>query len=650
MGSERSVYVSKETETMNSFEAHKDAVREQAGQCGPAHTRVELISDAPGERKPEEKEIDAAARPDPVEPPIVAAAPGSAGLVEPVTSFDEAFGEASSGIATDDTNAPAEPGGRSAASGTDDVAIDAAAKPPEGNGTVVTDKVVGRTTPGTDVADPDEAVVGSDDSDAASEAEVWLEDDRPTVADSSAGTTDTTSDAETAPQNFKQKLLDESTGDLVALEDFDREVDDRAFESEWLGAHNDISRQAIREELLRKGEYTAHVDDAGKLLKDPDEYRLAVEVNARITLCVHRERSDDQKREFILRSQTGQRVLSYEEQRELKNRLIVVRLRLGVDYESIAKTFRVSTTTVRNVETRAAADTNSKHGIAKRDRRVTWSTPENIAEANRLRTENKSSSEIAKLLGTTPATIGKVFKTSASEATTNVEDKPGEKRKAGRATSPMQPPQPIEDIAATDGVPKLHRRNLDDLRKGTQDYIEWLKGEFAKAQGEIEEVADSREAVLKLAIRGGQLIAVANLWLEKKIKAGGEIDVEEATPPGGSSPGKSGHQPAAILRGVVMADDGEELFVALPVGGGVIDNRDNCLAKYGPLDVGKVIRVRVEGFDWKRGLWRLQPQGRQTPAPAPGAIAGSHRDDRRSPDEKLAGSKAGPKENEVIER
>ena len=319
--------------------------------------------------------------------------------------------------------------------------------------------------------------------------------------------------------------------------------------------------------------------------------------------------------------------------------MIEVQLLLGVDYKSIAKMAGVHPNTVRNVEARAAADSKSKFGNTKKDRRVTWSTPENIAEANRLRTENKSFSEIAKLLGTTPATIGKVFKTSASEATTNVEDKPGEKRQAGWATSPMQPPQPIEDIAATDGVPKLHRRNLDDLRKGTQDYIEWLKGEFAKAQGEVEEAAGSREAVLKLAIRGGQLTAVANLWLERNIKAGGEIDVEEAAPPGGSSPRKSGHQPAAILRGVVMADDVEELFVALPVGGGVIDKRHYCLPMYGPLDVGKVIRVRVEGFDWKRGLWKLQPQGRQTPAPAPGAIAGSHRDDRCSPDEKLAGSK-----------
>jgi hypothetical protein len=72
-----------------------------------------------------------------------------------------------------------------------------------------------------------------------------------------------------------------------------------------------------------------------------------------------------------------------------------------------------------------------------------------------------------------------------------------------------------------------------------------------------------------------------------------------------------------------------------------------CFAMYGPLPVNGVVRVRPEGFDWKRGLWKLQPQARQTVAPAPGAIAGSDRDDRRRPDTRLAGLKAGPKETGV---
>ncbi|MEI7927368.1 MAG: hypothetical protein WCH40_02380, partial [Verrucomicrobiales bacterium] len=157
----------------------------------------------------------------------------------------------------------------------------------------------------------------------------------PSAADSIAGSSDngdavSTSDAAIVPQLNKQSLeslLDELTGELVALEDFPHEIDDRAFEPEWLGAHNDISREAIREELLRTGRYTAHIDDAGNLLSDPEEYRLAVELGVQITFCVHRGRTEDQKREFILRSQTGKRILTYEEQRELTNRLIVVQLR-----------------------------------------------------------------------------------------------------------------------------------------------------------------------------------------------------------------------------------------------------------------------------------------------------------------------------------
>ena len=639
MGSERSVYVSKETETMNSFEAHKDAVREQAGQCGPAHTRVELISDAPGERKPEEKEIDAAARPDPVEPPIVAAAPGSAGLVEPVTSFDEAFGEASSGIATDDTNAPAEPGGRSAASGTDDVAIDAAAKPPEENGAAVTDKVFGRTTPGTDVADPDEAVVGSDDSDAASEAEGWLEDDRPTVADSSAGTTYETSDAETAPQNFKQKLLDESTGDLVALEDFDREVDDRAFESEWLGAHNDISRQAIREELLRTGRYTAHIDEADDLLSDREEWTLAVELEVQITYCVHRGWTKDQKREFILRSQTGKRVLSYEEQRELKNRLIVVRLRLGMDYKTIGKMFGVHPNTARNVEKRAAADPNSKVGITQPpDRRYAPETREKIAKAAELRKDGMAEADIATMLETDLTTIRTWDRPARDKA---------KGKKAGQANSRMQPAGTIDDLADSDGVPERHHRALKHLVLNASAYAEWLKEADEKAQQDSNAAAGDLEASVKAELYFTQRAEVEKSRQRQILSSTAEAAVEEA--PGDSpSDGTGPTQAGDILLGVVKSIKPDEVSVALSVGRGVIDTRDEYLAIYVKLQEKEAFRFRVEGFDRKREIWKVKLLGQQTVAPAPGATAArSDSDDRSSPYADLAGRKAGPKETGV---
>jgi hypothetical protein len=92
-------------------------------------------------------------------------------------------------------------------------------------------------------------------------------------------------------------LLDETKGDLIAREDFKGTVNDRAFENEWLGAHNDISREAIREELLRTGRYTAHIDEADNLLSDREEDTLAVELGVQITYCVHRGWTKDQKRD-----------------------------------------------------------------------------------------------------------------------------------------------------------------------------------------------------------------------------------------------------------------------------------------------------------------------------------------------------------------
>jgi hypothetical protein len=139
----------------------------------------------------------------------------------------------------------------------------------------------------------------------------------------------------------------------------------------------------------------------------------------------------------------------------------------------------------------------------------------------------------------------------------------------------------------------------------------------------------------ELSLSYGLILAFVDLRLRKIL-------------PGDSKPNTAGIEPAPILLGSVMAYEQEEVFVALSSGGGgVIDNRSDFLAMYGRPKADEVVRVRVEGFDWKRGLWKLQPQARQTVAPAPGAIAGSHRDDSFSSDTKLAGRKAGPKNKEV---
>jgi transposase len=440
-------------------------------------------------------------------------------------------------------------------------------------------------------------------------------------------------------------LLDELTGDLVALEDFDREVNDRAFESEWLGSHTDLSLAVFQAKLLKTGKYTPDVDDGGKLLSDPVKYRLARKDDARITLRVYGGLSEAQKRSFILLKQARERVRTEAENRELKRRIILAGLVQGLTYKSIAEMAGVHPMTVRNVENRAVADSNSKLGNTKRpDGRFNPETREKIVEASKLRAEGKSNPEIAAAFNTDEKTVAKWFKDPPAQSTTKIEDKPDKKAKTRRSASSPQPPQPIKDIAADDGVPPLHGRALKRLGQGTQAYIDRLQVHAAEIRQEVEAVSDIDE-MQDFLLCYSLGLALGELRLRNLLRGGGEIDVEEAVPPGDSSPNKAEHEPDTILLGTVMAIEPHEVLVALPVGGGgVIDNRDNYLDWHAPPKVDKVVRVRVEGFDWRRGLWKLQQVGRQTPAPAPGAIAGSYRDDRCSPDADLAGRKAGPKE------
>ena len=94
------------------------------------------------------------------------------------------------------------------------------------------------------------------------------------------------------------------------------------------------------------------------------------------------------------------------------------------------------------------------------------------------------------------------------------------------------------------------------------------------------------------------------------------------------------------------------MIVALSDGSGgigVIDNRGNCVTWKGLLVQGQSVRVRVEGFNSERGLTNLAMLGRQSFSHAECASAfGPRLDNLCSPDTKLAGLKAGPKEKEVI--
>jgi transposase-like protein len=217
-----------------------------------------------------------------------------------------------------------------------------------------------------------------------------------------------------------------------------------------------------------------------------------------------------------------------------------------------------------------------------------------------------------------------------------------------RKKAAAKPLMPMEDIADSDGVPRVHRPAVQDLDLDAQGYMELVKVEQGKALEDSKAFADEKLGNLKHAVYHACMAAIFNSRLRPVLSAGGESEVEEA--PGDSHSDGSGLKPGDVLRGIVFADEPDEVFVALPVGGGVIDKRNHSPAWQAPPKQGGDVRVRINGFDSKRGLWDLRLVGQQTAAPAPGAIAdGLDRDERRHPSADLASHEAGPEKTGVTE-
>lgn len=354
------------------------------------------------------------------------------------------------------------------------------------------------------------------------------------AADSAANSSregESVSDEEQAvPQLSKQalgSLLDELTGELVPLEAFGGMVDDRARENEWLGRHTEISLAVFRAELAKTGKCTFSVDENGVLLDDPVKFRLALEMGAQITLRFHQGLSEAKKSNFILLTQGRERVRTEAENRELKRRIIRAALLQGLTYESIAEIAGVHANTVRNIETRAANDPDSKLVNTKKDRRLTWSTPENVAEAYRLRAEEKkNNSQIAKTLGTTPATIGKLFKTPSPPAKAKI----GEEPKTSSETAPDQSPPPPSHVDTTrapdDGIPNVVRLYLEHrgLRGVLADkaYAKLLKPQQDDAREKIEGLAKHKDELLRSFLYHREAAAFAESELEKQLLAAGK--------------------------------------------------------------------------------------------------------------------------------
>jgi hypothetical protein len=372
--------------------------------------------------------------------------------------------------------------------------------------------------------------------DGASTGLIGEEGPSASSADDSSGNTsgaaESAADEElTAPRLFKMELanlLDETMGDLIALEDFDRTVDDRARENEWLGKHTTVSLSLYRAELDRTGKGTFNVDENGVLLDDPVKFRLARDAGAQIqiTLRVHHGLSEAKKSNFILLAQGRDRERTEGENRELKRRLILAGLLQGENYDSIAKKAGVCPTTVRNVETKAAADTNSNLRITKKDRRLTWSTPENIAEAHRLRADGKNNSQIAKTLGTTPATIGKLFKAPPAQATTKIEEEPKPSPEVALDQLPPTPSQVDTTRVPGDGIPNVVRLHLEHRGlRGVlvaKEYAKLLKPVQDEARETIEGLAKHKDQLLGSFLYHREAAAFLEVELEKQLLADGK--------------------------------------------------------------------------------------------------------------------------------
>jgi transposase-like protein len=307
--------------------------------------------------------------------------------------------------------------------------------------------------------------------------------------------------------------------------------------------------------------------------------------------------------------------------------------------QKIAETLGVSIATVS--ARRDLRHISDGENVSKEDARRKYDD-ELKREAVRLVKEGMSQAEVARKVLIHPRTLQRAVNKDKKRESGEDAAKGGKSEKAAATQS-------TEDLAANDGVPKVHQAALDRLGKNAHDYDDWLEDGFADALTDFKAVADSDEEVLKLTLRSGLLLALCNSRLKRNCGDGGEVDVEES-PPGNLCPDGDRYKPGTILRGIVMDVGPDEVVVLLPDGRtGVIDNRDNRLAQYGPLEVGKAYRVRVEGFDPGRDLVIVLPQGLQTPAPYDRSTAlGSDCDKEFTPDAEDAAGEADAEMKVVI--
>jgi transposase-like protein len=412
-------------------------------------------------------------------------------------------------------------------------------------------------------------------------------------------------------------------------------------------------RENLKKSIVSRGFLgTILIDESLQILEGNTRWEICCETDVTPEVEMISGLSEEEKEETVLSCNCDRRNLKDPEvelivrEARLEN-LFALRQKDPKKWslQKIAGLFGVSLATVSIWE----RDRHNSNGgtVSKPDGRRSYSN-DLKREAVRLVKDGKLKADVARQLVMHPKAVERAVKeetkrTSGSGASKRVK---GEK---GSTDSSTQPMQVTDAITANDGVPQIHRQALKHLGLAPQVYAERLETFWANAQQNVDKFPDNVDELLNLSLYGSQLTAAAEMKLRQLLHTSSEADLEEATP-GDSCPDADGYEVGSVHLGTVIGVNPDGVYVALSGGGGgVICDSGTNLTWYSQPEEGKVVRVRVRGFDTQRSLVDLQLLGRQSLAHADCAsVIGQHVDNRTMPYAELSGRKAGPQEKEGI--
>ena len=214
---------------------------------------------------------------------------------------------------------------------------------------------------------------------------------------------------------------------------------------------------------------------------------------------------------------------------------------------------------------------------------------------------------------------------------------PPAKSGKGKKTAAAQSAEQIEDIAANNSIPELHRPFLEWLDLDAEKYASLDADCREQAREVIEKVSTDDAELLRYAVYGKYLMDFAHELLEERCRSGADEGVVEEVP--GASCPDAGDEAGEALDGAVHVDEPDIALVSPPAGDrGAIAEGDNGGARLAVAEKGDEARARVNGFDPEAGHpdRESMAQDDRTRAVEPNL------DDRSAPYEKYFGRKGEP--------